>query len=75
MVDPSARAGVPSHAARAFSRDLWAVNGVTFASTGRRVADLPAPARRTILAAGPPDDRFLAEVCDRHARALDDRLP
>lgn len=73
FVDPSARAGVPAHAAGAFSRDLWDVNGSLFAPTALRVADLPAPTRRTMLAAGHPDERFLADLCARHARALDDR--
>jgi hypothetical protein len=57
-VDPSARAGVPAPAVLAFSRDLWAVNAGIFAPTGLVVADLPAPARRTMLVAGHPDRRL-----------------
>jgi len=69
-VDPSARIGVPPAAAPALSRDVWARAAALFAPTGRRVRDLPGPARETMRVAGHPADGALADVCAAHAATL-----
>jgi nicotinic acid mononucleotide adenylyltransferase len=70
-VDPSARCGLPPEAAHPFSRAVWELNARTFARTGLRVRDLPAPARATFEGvAGTGSERTLEEVCRWHAERL-----
>jgi hypothetical protein len=67
-VDPAVRASIP--ASHAFSLDVWSLNARTFAPTGLRVRELPAPARATIQAAGFADDVTLEAVCTWHIDRL-----
>jgi hypothetical protein len=73
-VDPSVRAGLPGDRALAFSAAVWHLAAAAFAGTGLRVADVPAPAGRTLAAAGYAADALLADVCADHGAHLTDLL-
>ncbi len=70
FVDPSVRCGLPGTDALVFSAAVWARNAAVFAPTGLAVADLPAPARRTVLAAGAALTDLLTDVCQGYAQTL-----
>lgn len=69
-VDPHARCGLPPDATQAFSAAVWRLAAATFEPTGTTVADLPPPARRTVLAAGRDPSEPLADLCAWHAETL-----
>lgn len=74
-VDPAARSGIPAGSSLAFSAALWDRNAAVFAGTRLTVADLPAPAARTMACAGHPPDAHLVDVCRHHAATLRSLLP
>jgi len=65
-VDPCVRASIPD--ARGFSSAVWELNARFFAQSGRKVADLPAPARAMFAFAG--TDASLEDLCRWHAARL-----
>ena len=69
-VDPAARCSVPAEQALGFSAAVWQLNVEFFAGSGLVVADLPSPARRTMLTAGFTDETPLVTVCAWHRDQL-----
>ncbi|WP_394849807.1 hypothetical protein LZC95_20410 [Pendulispora brunnea] len=65
-VDPAVRASIP--ASHKLSTEIWELNACTFARTGLRVRDLPAPTRASFAQFG--DSLPLERVCTWHSRNL-----